>query len=70
MVTRFLTYAWHKWYHPSNNKIDLSDHPFIKDDIFEVTVNFPPRGNTVGVVTQYYKHHNMSYISQSENNNS
>ena len=46
-------------------KIDLLDHPFIKDDIFEVNVNFPPRGTPVGITTQYCEHHNMSYISQS-----
>ena len=49
-------------------KFDLSDHPFIKDDIFEVGVNFPPRGNPIGIVAQYCEHHNMSYISQSKNN--
>ena len=31
-----------KYFHPSNIKIDLSDHSFIKDYIFEVNVNFPP----------------------------
>ena len=30
-------------------KIDLSDHPFIKDNIFEVNVNFPPRGTPIGI---------------------
>ena len=45
-----------------------SYHTFIKDDIFEVNVNFPPRGTNIGIVTQYCGHHNMSYISQSENN--
>ena len=49
-------------------KTDLSDHPSIKYDIFEGNVNFPPRGTTIGVVTQCFEHHNMSYISQSENN--
>ena len=48
-------------------KIDLSDHPFFKDDIFLGNVNFPPRGTTIGITTQYSEHHNMSYISQSEN---
>ena len=49
-------------------KIDLSYHPLNKDDIFEVDVNFPPRGTPIGIVTQYCEHHNMSYISQSTNN--
>ena len=49
-------------------KTDLSDYPFIKDDVFEVNVNFPPRGTPIVIVTQYCEHHNMSYISQSENN--
>ena len=31
-------------------KIDNSDHPFIKDDIFEVTVNLSPRGTPIGTV--------------------
>ena len=35
-------------------KTDLSDHPFIKDDIFETNVNFPPRGTPIGIVTQYF----------------
>ena len=45
-------------------KIDLSHHPFIKYDIFEVNVNLPPRGTTIGIVAQYCGHNNMSYISQ------
>ena len=45
-------------------KIYLSYHPFIKDDIFEGTVNFPPGCTPIGIVTQYYEHHKMSYISQ------
>ena len=49
-------------------KIDLSDNPFITDDIFEVNVNFPLRGTPIGIVSQYCEHHNMSYISQSTNN--
>ena len=44
-------------------KIDLSDHPFITDDTFEGTVNFPPRGTPIGINTQYCEYHNMSYIS-------
>ena len=33
-------------------KIDPSDHPFIKYDIFEVHVNLPPRGTPIGIVAQ------------------
>ena len=40
-------------------KIDLSDHPFVKYDIFEGNVNFTPRGNPVGINSQYCEHHNM-----------
>ena len=46
-------------------KTDLSDHPFIKNDIFEVNVNLTPRGNPIGIVRKYCEHHNMSNISQS-----
>ena len=59
MVSRFWSYAWNKYFHPYNIKIDLSDYPFIKDDIFEVNVNFPPECTPIGSVTQYCKHHNM-----------
>ena len=45
-------------------KIDLSDHPFIKYDIFEVNVNLSLRGTPIGIVAQYYEHHNMLYIYQ------
>ena len=31
-------------------KTDLSYHSLIKDDIFEVTVNFQPRGTPIGIV--------------------
>ena len=46
-------------------KIDLSDHPFIKYDGFEVNINFTPRVTPIVIVTQYCEHHNMSYISHS-----
>ena len=49
-------------------KIDLSDHPFIKEDIFKVNVNFPPRGTHIGIVVQYCEHHNMPYIYRSTKN--
>ena len=49
-------------------KIDLSYHPFVKYVIFGGDVNFPPRGTIVVIITQYCEHHNISYISQSENN--
>ena len=35
------------------SKIDPSYHPFIKYDIFEVNVNLTPRGNPIGIVSQY-----------------
>ena len=31
-------------------KIDLSDHPLIKYDIFEVNANFPPIGTPIVIV--------------------
>ena len=49
-------------------KIDPSDHPFIKDNIFEGNFNFTPRGTPIGIITKYCEHHNISCISQSENN--
>ena len=49
-------------------KIDLSDNPLIKYDIFEFNANFPPRDNPIDIVTQYCEHHIMSYISLSTNN--
>ena len=49
-------------------KIDLSDHPFIKYDIFEGVVTFTQIDIPIIITTQYFKHHNMSYISHSENN--
>ena len=49
-------------------KIDLSDHPFIKYVMFKVAINFPPRGTPIGIIAQYFEHHNMYYIYQSTNN--
>ena len=49
-------------------KSDLSDNPFINNDIFEVNVHFPPRGTPIGIVTKYCERHNMSDTSKSENN--
>ena len=40
-------------------KFCLSDHPFIKNDIFEVNVNLPPRGTPIGIVAQYCEYQNM-----------
>ena len=60
----FLTYARKNISTLPTLKIDLSDHPFIKDNIFEVNVNFPPRGITIVIVTQNCEHHNISYISK------
>ena len=47
---------------------DLSDTPFIENDIFEVTVKFSPRGTLIGTIDEYFEHQNMSYIFQSTNN--
>ena len=33
-------------------KIDLSDHLFIKYDIFEGNINFTPQGTPIGIITQ------------------
>ena len=49
-------------------KSELSDHTYIKYYIFIVNFNFPPRCTPICIVTQYCEHHNMSYISQTENN--
>ena len=45
-------------------KIDLSDHTFTKDDIFEAGVNFPSRGTPIDILAQYCEHNNMLYIYQ------
>ena len=52
MVAGIWPYDWYKYLHPYNIKNDLSDHPFIKDYIFEVTVSFPQIDNPIGVVAQ------------------
>ena len=49
-------------------KIDLSNHPFVKYYTFEVNVNFSPGGTPIGILMQYFEHHNMSYILLSTNN--
>ena len=36
----------------SKLKVELSDYPFIKDDIFEVNVNFQPRFTPIVIVTE------------------
>ena len=59
MVKQFWTYYWEKNSTLPKLKLYLSYHPFIKYDIFEVTVNFPSRG-------QYCENHNMPYIYQSK----
>ena len=33
-------------------KIYLSDHPLIKDDIFEITVDLLPRGTPIDILAQ------------------
>ena len=37
----------------------LSDHLFIKYDIFKYNVNLPPRGTHIEILTQYCEHQNM-----------
>ena len=49
-------------------KIDLSDHPFIKEDICEAKVKFSQRGNRIGIINYYCEHHNITYIPQSNRN--
>ena len=49
----------------STLKIDIFNHPLIKYNIFEVTVNFLPRGTPIVTISQYCEHQNISYISQS-----
>ena len=53
---------------PPMLQIDLSDHPFIKDDIFEAIAIFSLRGTPIGIIFQHCDHHNMSYFYQSTNN--
>ena len=48
-------------------KVGFSDHPFIKYDIFKVTVNFPPRGTSIGIIVKYCEYHNMSCTHKSTN---
>ena len=60
MVTRFWTYAWKNTSTLPTLKIDLSDHPFIKYDIFEVNVNFPPIRTPVGIVSQWIQ---LSFVT-------
>ena len=68
MVTRFWTYAWKNTSTLPTLIFDLSDHPFIKDNIFEFDVNLAPIGTPIDIATQYCEHHNMSYISQLKKN--
>ena len=41
---------WHKYFHHSNAKNDISEQPFIRYDIFEAKVNFPPSGTPIGII--------------------
>ena len=41
------------------SKIDLSDHLFIKYDIFEVTVDFSPINTPIGIVSKYSENHGI-----------
>ena len=49
-------------------KLNLSDYPFIKYDIFGVDVTVPPIDTHICIVAQYCEHHNMAYIYQSTKN--
>ena len=68
LVTWFQYIKIHRHIIPPNNKNDLSNHPFIKDEIFEATVNFSPRFTPIGIITYYFEHRNMTYIYLSNNN--
>ena len=50
-------------------RIDLYDHPFIKYDIYESTVTLTSRGNPNVIIKYYCDHNNMTYVTQSNNNN-
>ena len=46
-------------------KFDLSDHPFIKYDIFDGNINFSLRGTPIGIITQYCEHQKFhTYLNQ------
>ena len=45
-------------------EIDISGHPFIKENIFEAAVMLPPRCTTIVIVAQYCEHHNISFVPQ------
>ena len=66
-----VTWIWideqHKYFRPSKTKIDILDHPWIKYDIFEATVIFPPILTPVGIISKYCEHHNISYFNHSTN---
>ena len=40
-------------------KIDLLDHIFIKDEIFEAIVHFTPRVTPIGIIVHHCDHHNI-----------
>ena len=41
-------------------KMYLSDHLFVKYDIFEATVKFPPRGTPIVIITYYCDNNKMT----------
>ena len=47
---------------------DITENPIIKYDIYEVTLTFTPRGNTITIVSQYFEHHKMFYVSHLKKN--
>ena len=44
---------------PPTLTIDLSDYPYIKDNIFEDNINFTPIGTPIEITTQHCEHYNM-----------
>ena len=61
-------FEWHRHIISSKNKIDLSDHPFIKYDIFEATIKRSPIVTPIFIINYYYEHHNMTFITQPNKN--
>ena len=70
-----------KYWSPGLNMLNVKDtsdlltiklvyisHPFIKYEIFEETVAFPPRVTPIGIITYYFDQHIMTYIYESNYN--
>ena len=67
MVFWFFIGKYHKYFCPSNDKMDHLYHTFNKENKFETTVTLPPSVTTIGVFAQYCDHQNMYYVSRSKN---